>query len=89
MKLSALVHHLDSGGTYNFSDVEITGITNDSRKVRPGYIFVAIKGYKTDGHNFIKKSLESGAQAIVSEERFSLNKKIPQIIVRNTRKALS
>ncbi|MBS1258172.1 MAG: UDP-N-acetylmuramoyl-L-alanyl-D-glutamate--2,6-diaminopimelate ligase [Candidatus Scalindua arabica] len=89
MKLSALVHHLDSGRTNNFSDVEITGITNDSRKVRPGYIFVAIKGYKTDGHNFIKKSLESGAQAIVSEERFSLNQKIPQIIVRNTRKALS
>ncbi len=89
MKLSALVHHLDLGETYNFGDVEITGITNDSRKVRPGCIFVAIKGYKTDGHNFIKKSLESGAQAIVSEERFSLNQKIPQIIVRNTRKALS
>ena len=89
MKLSALVHHLDSVGTYNFSDVEITGITNDSRKVRPGCIFVAIKGYKTDGHNFIKKSLESGAQAIVSEERFSLSQKIPQIIVCNTRKALS
>ena len=90
MKLSALVHHLDSGGTYNFSDVEITGITNDSRKVGLGYIFVAIKGYKTDGHNFIKKSLENGAQAIVSEKRVSLNQKIPQIIiVRNTRKALS
>lgn len=89
MKLSTLVHHLESGGTYNFSDVEITGITNDSRKVRPGYIFVAIKGHKADGHNFIKKSLESGAQAVVSEERFCLDQKIPQIIVRNTRKALS
>ena len=89
MKLSTLVHHLESGETYNFSDVEITGITNDSRKVRPGYIFVAIKGHKADGHNFIKKSLESGAQAVVSEERFCLDQKIPQIIVRNTRKALS
>ena len=89
MKLSALVHHLDSEGTCNSGDVEITGITNDSRKVRPGYVFVAIKGYKTDGHNFIKESFENGAQAIVSEERFPLNQGIPQIIVRNTRKALS
>ena len=89
MKLSTLVHHLESGRTYNFSDVEITGITNDSRKVRPGYIFVAIKGHKADGHNFIKKSLENGAQAVVSEERFCLDQKIPQIIVCNTRKALS
>jgi UDP-N-acetylmuramoyl-L-alanyl-D-glutamate--2,6-diaminopimelate ligase len=89
MKLSTLVHHLGSMGTYNLCDVEITGITNDSRKVRPGYLYVAIKGYKTDGHNFIKKSLECGAQAIVSEEKFSLDTNIPQIIVRNTRKALS
>jgi len=76
-------------GTYNFCDVEIMDITNDSRKVRHGSLYVAIKGYKTDGHNFIKQSLECGAQAIVSEERVSLDTKIPQIIVRNTRKALS
>ena len=89
MKLSTLVHHLESMGTYNLCDVEITGITNDSRKVRPGYLYVAIKGYKADGHNFIKKSLECGAQAIVSEEKLSLDTSIPQIVVRNTRKALS
>ncbi len=89
MKLSTLVRHLGSMGTYNLCDVEITGIANDSRKVRPGYLYVAVKGYKTDGHNFIKKSIECGAQAIVSEERSSLDTNIPQIIVRNTRKALS
>jgi len=89
MKLSTLVHHLDSMGTYNLSDIEITGITNDSRKVRPGYLYVAIKGYKADGHNFIKKSIECGAQAIVSEEQSSLDTNIPQIIVHNTRKVLS
>ncbi len=89
MKLSTLVYHLGSMGTDNLRDVEITGITNDSRKVRPGYLYVAIRGYKTDGHNFIKKSLENGAQAIVSEEKFSLDANVPQIIVHNTRKALS
>ena len=89
MKLSTLVYHLGSMETDNLCDVEITGITNDSRKVRPGYLYVAVKGYKADGHDFIKKSLESGAQAIVSEEKFSLDTNVPQIIVHNTRKALS
>ncbi|GAX62085.1 UDP-N-acetylmuramyl-tripeptide synthase [Candidatus Scalindua japonica] len=89
MKLSTLVHHLNSVETYNFCNTDITGIANDSRKIRPGYLYVAIKGYKTDGHNFIKESIECGAQAIVSEEVFPLNAKIPHIIVRNARKALS
>ena len=89
MKLSKLVRHLDSDGTYNFSDVEITGIANDSRKVRPGYLFVAIKGHKTSGHNFIEKSIKLGAKAIVSEEKSYLDQRIPQIIVSNTRKELA
>ncbi len=89
MKLSTLVRHLDSMGIYNLNDVEITGLTNDSRKVRPGYLFVAIRGHRRNGHNFIKNSIECGAQAIVSEEGVCPNQKVPQIIVRNTRKALS
>ncbi|ODS33413.1 MAG: UDP-N-acetylmuramyl tripeptide synthase [Candidatus Scalindua rubra] len=89
MKLSTLVRHLDSKGTYNFSDVEIIGVTNDSRNVKPGYLFVAIKGYKTNGHNFIEKSLERGAIAIVSERKYCLSQKIPQIIVYDSRKTLS
>lgn len=89
MKLSTLLRHLDSGEICIPNDVEITGITNDSRNVRPGYLFVAIKGHRTNGHNFIKKSIECGALAVVSEERLCLNQNVPQIIVRNTRKALS
>ncbi|MFQ5964474.1 MAG: UDP-N-acetylmuramoyl-L-alanyl-D-glutamate--2,6-diaminopimelate ligase [Candidatus Scalinduaceae bacterium] len=89
MKLSALVSHLDSEDILNFNDVEITGITNDSRKVRQGHLFVAIKGYKTNGHNFIVKSIENGAVVIVSEKKLYLGSRIPQVIVRNSRKALS
>jgi UDP-N-acetylmuramoyl-L-alanyl-D-glutamate--2,6-diaminopimelate ligase len=89
MKLNALVRHLDSEEALGFSDFEIVGITNDSRKVSPGYLFVAIKGYKTDGHDFIEKSLEHGAVAVVSEKKLRLDPRIPQIIVRNSRKALS
>lgn len=89
MKLSSLVRHLDPEETFNFSDVEINAIANDSRKVRPGYLFVAIKGHKIDGRNFIEKSLECGAVAIISEKKHCLDIEIPQIIVRDSREALS
>jgi UDP-N-acetylmuramoyl-L-alanyl-D-glutamate--2,6-diaminopimelate ligase len=89
MKLNALVRHLDSEEVLGFSDLEIAGITHDSRKVRPGYLFVAIKGYNANGHDFIEKSLEHGAVAVVSEKKLRLDPNIPQIIVRSSRKALS
>ena len=50
------------------TDVEITGITLDSRKVSPGNLFVAIKGNSSDGHLFISSAVADGAQAIICEE---------------------
>lgn len=43
------------------------GITSDSRKVRNGYIFVAIKGETTDGHNYIKEAVKNGAVTVYGE----------------------
>jgi len=42
-------------------DVEITGVTADSRKVKPGFLFAALPGSKADGRTFIPKALELGA----------------------------
>ncbi|MDR4505362.1 MAG: UDP-N-acetylmuramoyl-L-alanyl-D-glutamate--2,6-diaminopimelate ligase [Candidatus Scalindua sp.] len=89
MKLGRLIENLDSEGVYNFQNLEIAGLTHDSRRVKPGYMFVAIEGHKTDGHYFIEKSLEQGTAAIVSEKIYSPHTRIPQIIVRNSRRALS
>jgi UDP-N-acetylmuramoyl-L-alanyl-D-glutamate--2,6-diaminopimelate ligase len=50
------------------TDVEITDIALDSRKVTPGSLFVAIKGTLSDGHLFITSAVADGAQAIVCEE---------------------
>lgn len=50
------------------TDVEITGIALDSRKVIPGGLFVAVKGTLSDGHFFISSAVTDGAQAIVCEE---------------------
>jgi UDP-N-acetylmuramoyl-L-alanyl-D-glutamate--2,6-diaminopimelate ligase len=49
------------------TDIDITGITIDSRSVQPGHLFVALKGVAVDGHQFIAKAIQSGASAIVCE----------------------
>jgi UDP-N-acetylmuramoyl-L-alanyl-D-glutamate--2,6-diaminopimelate ligase len=56
------------GGT----DVEVSDIQIDSRKVRPGSVFVAVKGVVADGHQFIDKAIENGAVAIVYEDESRL-----------------
>ena len=48
--------------------IEVTGLTSDSREVRPGFLFVAVRGEKTDGHLFSKRAEESGAVAVVGEK---------------------
>jgi UDP-N-acetylmuramoyl-L-alanyl-D-glutamate--2,6-diaminopimelate ligase len=52
---------------YGDTSFNIQGLAFDSREVRPGYMFFAIKGTKTDGHQYISKAIELGAAAIVCE----------------------
>lgn len=48
-------------------DLDFTGIASDSRRIRPGDLFVAIPGSRHDGHNFIRDALERGAAAVLAE----------------------
>ncbi|MRR21004.1 UDP-N-acetylmuramoyl-L-alanyl-D-glutamate--2,6-diaminopimelate ligase, partial [bacterium] len=48
-------------------DKTITGVTADSREVSPGYLFIAVRGTKIDGHEFIGKAAEAGAVAVICE----------------------
>jgi UDP-N-acetylmuramoyl-L-alanyl-D-glutamate--2,6-diaminopimelate ligase len=69
-------------------DVLIEGIAIDSRAVKPGYLFVAMKGGAFDGHDFIPNAIENGAVAIVGEKNISgLN--VPYVQIENTRQALT
>ena len=54
--------------------VDVTSISDDSRDVKKGGMFVAIKGFETDGHKYIKKAIENGAKVIVVEEGTSIKK---------------
>lgn len=65
--LNDVVRRLRKFSIYGKSEVELLGITHDSRKIQPGWMFVAIPGDKADGHNFIATSVDRGAVAIVAE----------------------
>ena len=50
------------------ADIDITGVNIDSRKIKPGHLFVAMKGTQVDGHTFIPKALDLGASAVLCED---------------------
>ncbi|MBL7754982.1 MAG: UDP-N-acetylmuramoyl-L-alanyl-D-glutamate--2,6-diaminopimelate ligase, partial [Chitinophagaceae bacterium] len=49
-------------------EVMVSHITSDSRQVKPGSLFVAIRGVQVDGHAYIGKAIEAGASVIICEE---------------------
>jgi len=74
----------------NIPDVEIAGIAIDSRAVKPGYLFVAMKGGSADGHNYIHKAIENGATAIVGDVGQASSLTVPNYIgLENPRQALT
>ena len=55
-------------GSYGYpADVEISDISTDTRTIKPGSLFIALKGENFDGHNFAAKAMELGAEAVVTE----------------------
>ena len=72
------------------ADLHASGLEIDSRRVRPGDAFVAVRGDAVDGHRFIAAALEAGASAIVAEE--PAPGKLPagtdSVLVPDTREAL-
>lgn len=70
-------------------DVDIRGICYDSRKSKEGSMFVAIKGFKSDGADYICDAVERGAVAVLVDSEISIDKDITVIKVENTRKSLA
>ena len=68
MKLKDLLREITPTRLTGPADRDITGICYDSRKVTPGSLFVAIRGFQSDGHAYIPSALEKGAAALVVEE---------------------
>lgn len=69
--------------------VEVTGIQYDSRKIKTGNLFVAIKGYNVDGHDYVQDAAKRGASCIVVERDVDVPLEISKAMVPDTRLALS
>lgn len=67
MTLKEIVTNLNCDISGN-AEIDIKGIAYDSRKVKEGYLFIAIKGFETDGHKYIDSAIKNGAVAILGEE---------------------
>ena len=86
MKLRDLLQDIPVISSTVKLDTEIHEVCYDSRAVQPGDLFVAIRGFATDGHEYIGMALKKGAVAVVCQEA---GKGIPAIIVADTRAALA
>lgn len=85
MKLDELIEHLDYKDLINFKNVEISGISYNSKTTKKGDIFVCLTGEYTDGHEYAKNAIENGAAALLVERKVDVDKKIPQVVVTSTR----
>ena len=77
---------LASGGPEN---VSLQGIAYDSRQVAPGYLFVAVDGFATDGHLFLKQAVAAGATAVIVQREVSLPAGVAWARVPDSRLALA
>ncbi len=67
MNLNDIISSIRPVSVIGPTDIDITGVDIDSRQVKPGHLFVAIKGTQVDGHQFIPKAIEAGATAVICE----------------------
>ena len=83
IKLTQLAEVLRTGCS---AECGINAIVTDTSEVKPGALFVAIKGERFDGHDFAEKAVEAGASAILAERPLLLP--VPVLVVSSTRQAL-
>jgi len=96
MRLSVIVAAMPGASLSGGADPEISAVVYDSRRVTPGALFVAVPGFKADGHDYIPQALAAGAAAIVAEDgrtgpwrRLAAQAPVPVVTVPDSRVALA
>lgn len=84
MKLDELIEYLKYSDLINFKNVEISGISYNSKTTKKGDIFVCLVGEHTDGHEYAQMAVDNGAAALLVEKLLD-GIKVPQIQVDSTR----
>src|SRR5690606_4274409 len=73
---------------YGADDIRVESCSCDSRRCRPGDLFVALQGAQHDGHDFIAHAAQHGAKAVLVQRRCPVSN-LPQCVVPDTRDALA
>lgn len=68
MTLNAIIENIQCLKIVGETSLDITGVSIDSRQVKPGSVFIAMRGTQVDGHKFIPMAVEKGAAAVICEE---------------------
>ncbi len=87
MELSKIIKEVEPKEVLNFKDVDIRGISYNSKTINSHEIFVCLKGEHVDGHNFAQMAFEKGAVALMCEK--PLNIEIPQLLVDSTQEKIA
>lgn len=89
MRLDELIKDLIITKIEGPTTVDISGISFNSQEVLPGHLFVAIRGFRHDGHSFVPEAVSKGARAVLVQSWQEGLKEITQIAVPDTRRALA
>ncbi len=87
MKLKDVLQGVSVLAMHADEKLEITGVSCDSRKTKPGDLFVAVKGYESDGHRFIASALAKGAACVLCED--APEGETPYVQMEDTRRGLA
>src|SRR5712691_12764967 len=89
MKLADLARGVPGAKLEGNGDVDVTGIAYDSRRVKPGDLFVAVSGLRDDGHAFAADAVKKGAVAVALERPVPMPAGTPVLLVPSTRIGLA
>ena len=87
MKLHTLISYLQPYKTYSGDNPDISSIENDSRNIQKGSLFICIKGFNVDGHDYAELAVQNGAAAIIAEK--DMNLPVPVIVVPNSKRSMA
>jgi UDP-N-acetylmuramyl-tripeptide synthetase len=91
MRLKEILKSIEYRDTSVFpsgEDIEIKGISSDSKNTGDGYLFVAVSGTSSDGHKYVNEAVDKGAVAVVMEKDVIVPDNIARIYVKNSREAI-
>jgi UDP-N-acetylmuramoyl-L-alanyl-D-glutamate--2,6-diaminopimelate ligase len=88
-ELKDILYKVPLTSSYGDMNSIVHGIAFDSRKIKPGFVFVAVRGSVTDGHDYILKTIELGASVVVCEKLpGTINDRVTYVTVKNSAQAL-